>query len=237
MRFTAPQNPFFGIHKFSFSHSQIGFALALAFIFVIAGCGDASVEQINTTDAGIIIEEPDTAHQKDTADFETFIAERKQRGDTVAIPHQRLADMLPDFIPGYELDVDKAATFETNRFTFSEATRVFYNDNNEYIEFIAGDYVDDPDFFRVNLLRYNLARNVTIVGVKEKKETGTGIRPNQARDFFSWSLFNDNRGLYRLYVGVDYRYFVTIEVSGLAGRPPAEEFGAQLDWGQFHKGN
>lgn len=217
---------------------QFCLALVLALSLCLGGCGDASEEQLQAPEFEpdgypIKVEAPDTSRKKDTADFEQFVEERKQSGDTVAIPHQRLANMLPNLIPGYELDIDKAATFETNRFTFSEATRVFYNDKNEYIEFIAGDYVDDPDFFRVNLLRYNLAQDVTIVGVKEKKEIASRLSPRGAKDFFVWSLFNDNRGLYRLYIGMNYRYFVTIEVSGLASRPPVEEYGAKLDWGKL----
>jgi hypothetical protein len=211
--------------------------LALGLALVWAGCGDASVEQLNIPEFTPKIEQADTSNQKESVDFEQFVADRKQRGDTIAIPHERLAAMLPDIIPGYQLDIDKAATFETNRFTFSEATRVFYNDKNEYIEFIAGDYVDDPDFFKVNLLRYNLAQDITIVGVKEKKEIGAGIRPKDAVDFFAWSLFNDNRGLYRLYLGLDYRYFVTIEVSGLAKRPPIEDFGRMLVWEKLRSSN
>ena len=163
--------------------------------------------------------------EKDFADFEAEVERRRAAADTIAVNHDSLALIIPDSMPGYIKDVDKATTFETKRFVFSEAIRVFYDDNEDYLEFIVGDYVADPDFFQANIQRYNEAKGEIIDGVQEKKIAAGVHRPAGATDFFAWSLYNEEKQMARVYLGVNYRFFVTVEASGQSGH---------LDINSFH---
>lgn len=177
----------------------------------------------------------DAIPEKDTAVFEAEIAARMAAADTVAIAHERLERVFPEQIAGYAVDVDKASTFATNRFAFSEAIRVFYDEREEYIELIIGDYVADPDFFRANLQRYNEAGGREIDGVIEEKISGANWTPAWASDFFAWRLYNRPRRLARFYVGIDRRYFLTVEASGRDAPLAVEEIRNWVDWGALRK--
>ena len=177
---------------------------------------------------------PDTSGGKSTADFEAHVKARIEKGDTIAIAHEKLQNMLIDSIAGYQLEINKASTFETRLFTFSEASKVFYNDEEQYIELTAGDYVANPDFFRVNLQRYNLAQGVEISGMEDRKVADAGFAPNQAKDFFAWSAYNSRKRQAWIYIGIDERYFVTIEATDQADFLDIEKVKSWLNWNALY---
>ena len=142
-----------------------------------------------------------------------------------------LQRMLVADIAGYKLQINEANTFSTKAFTFSEATKVFYNAEEQYIELNAGDYVANPDFFEVNLQRYNLAQGVEVQGVIDEKRSVADFFPSEAADAFSWSSFNKRKRIAWVYIGIDYRYFITIEATGQDGFLDLEAVRSWLDWG------
>lgn len=181
---------------------------------ILAGCSEKSEKVPLKTPESLISEvNPDTSYTKSMEAFEAYIDGRAQRGDTHAISHENLQAMITDSIRGYVLDIDKASTFKTKRMTFSEATKVFYNGENEYVEIIAGDYVANPDFFRANIRTYNLAQGVEVDDVTDAKRMVPDFYPDTVEDFFSWSSYNGKKRVARAYFGMDYRFFVTVEAT------------------------
>jgi hypothetical protein len=173
---------------------------------------------------------PDTSGLKGFEGFDAAVADRENAGDTIAIDHKLLQALLTDTIPGHDLEINKSSTFKTNDFAFSEATKVFYNSEENYTELTAGDYVSNPEFFKVNIQRYNIAQDVEINGIRDKKLDVPGLRPEEASDFFTWSSYNSRKRLAWVFIGVNFRYFVTIEATNQDGFIDLERVKGWLNW-------
>lgn len=213
---------------------QISYFFTLVLLLGISSCGESPAE-VKIPELEIPVVNPDTSGGKSTADFELHIKERIEKGDTSVIAPERFGALLTDTIEGYTLEFDKASKFETSLFTFSEATKVFYNENEQYIELTAGDYVRNPDFFRVNLQRYNLAQGVEISGLQDLKIKPSGFAPEKAKDFFAWASFNSRKRLAWIYVGLDERYFITIEATDQDDFLDIAKVKTWLDWAQLYR--
>lgn len=185
--------------------------VCVAFGLGLLACGETPAVQAPESRLNNI--EPDTTGNASLAHFREATAKRKVQGDTTLMDKSRLLGILTDTIPGYALEISLADTLETPLATLVEAKRVFYNDAEAIIELIAGDYVRDPGFMEVNLLRFNLAQGVEVEGVTDVKCNAAGLLPAGVPNSFCWSSFNKVQRVARIYIGVDYRYFITIEAT------------------------
>lgn len=180
---------------------------------------------------------PDTSGSKSLTAFEANVQARAAAGDTALADHKTLLAVLTDTIPGYKLEFRESNRFSSPLFSFSEANKVFYNAKEDYIELTLGDYLENPDFFRVNIQRYNLAQGVEISGVKDEKRKVEGLRPENAQDFFTWSSFNSRKNLSWVYIGLDERYFLTIEATGQQHFLDLTAVKGWLNWSKLLVGN
>ncbi len=197
---------------------KIFFGLAILMVFgTLSSSGCKEGPSVKTPETDLTEVQPDTTNAKSLTDFEAHIAQRSAQNDTAIIDHRKLQSLLIDSIAGYLLEVNEASTFHAPLFTFAEASKVFYNDDQDYIELTAGDYIRNPDFFRVNIQRYNLAMGVEIAGVRDEKRLDEAFKPTAARDFFVWASFNSRKHLAWVFIGIDERYFVTIEATAQPG--------------------
>jgi len=182
---------------------------------MLLGCGDSNISDVKPPDP--VSYEPDTTGGLSMGLFEETKAARAKAGDTVAIPHETLLEILPLGIKGFTLETDKASTFVTQNFTFSEASRVFYNDQEHYIELVAGDYVANPDFIEVMLQRYNLSQDVEIQGVRDVK---MDLDPRGDKDqFFAWGSFNAARRTANVNISINFRYVVSLSMTDVDDLP------------------
>ena len=108
------------------------------------GSGSETLEEPNFNDS---IPQMDSSNRFDASAFAKIQEERSARGDTIPEVHTRLGQILPDSLPGFRADIDDGGTFQTRDFAFSEATRVYYDQDENYIEINVADYIADPDFF------------------------------------------------------------------------------------------
>lgn len=180
---------------------------------VAMGCGSGEYAEVEEPTQEIPEMVIDTLPADIFAAFDTLVGRRMAAGDTVAIDPERLRNLVPDSLSGYIREVDRAERFVTRTFTFSEGTKVFFEeDGNDYIEFIAGDYVANPDFFEVVLQRYQLANGYEIDGVTDQKLELEG--PDRAEAFIGWETYNQNRQLAQIHFTYDYRFFVSVSATG-----------------------
>ena len=152
--------------------------------------------------------------------FSVVVEARQKSGDTIAISHEILQNALTSEIGGYVLESNQASTFTTQNFTFSEASKVFYNKKEDFIELVAGDYVANPDFIEVQLQRFNLSQNVEIQGVTDMKLDLDPV--GEENQFFAWGSYNPNKQLALVNVGINYRYIISISLTGATGVPSTE---------------
>ncbi len=203
----------------------LGLAFFLA-LFLFA-CGPSEVEQVEVPDDPEVTYNPDTTGKMPLAIFEEVRTQRQKAGDTIAISHELLQKVLIREIPDYILESDKASTFTTQNFTFSEASKVFYNDQEDYIELVAGDYVANPDFIEVQLQRFNLSQDVEIQGVTDVK---LDLSPfGKADQFFAWGSYNPRKRQALVNIGVNFRYIISISLTGVDAIPNKETIESWLN--------
>jgi hypothetical protein len=195
---------------------------------VLAGCG--SEPSLKTPVSRLDDVRPDTTGSASLAHFRSVVATRTASGDSSLVSADRLLGLLTDTIAGYSLDISLADTLETPLATLIEAKRVFYNSQEAFVELIAGDYLRDPGFMEVNLLRYNLAQAVEVEGITDVKRVAPGLLPEGIPNCFSWSSYNKVQRLARVYIGVDYRYFLTIEATAQDGQLDLAKVVSWLNW-------
>jgi hypothetical protein len=206
---------------------------ATGIAWLIAGCSDTPSVQAPSQEIPAV--HPDTAGMKPLAGFEDRVQRRALALDTTLADHQALRMVLKNEIPGYRLESSESNRFASPLFSFAEANKVFFDAKDDYIELTLGDYVANPDFFRVNLQRYNLAQGVEIGGVKEEKRTVEGLAPSWVKEFFCWSSFNRRKQLAWVFMGMDDRYFLTIEASGQGDFLDLGKVKQWLDWDHLYK--
>lgn len=204
-------------------------------ILWLNSCGDATIEQVPVDESADTLLVVDTLIAGDTATFGSAVRARLQAGDTVAVDHKRLDAVLTHAIPGYQLELNKSASFETNEFAFSEAMRLFYDEAGGYIELTLGDYVANPEFIGEMLARYRAIGEASADSEMREVRVAPEIVPADGGDFFTWSSYNEELRIARVYMGLDYRYFATIEARGHRGFLDLQKVKDWLDWDALNR--
>lgn len=196
--------------RFRKSRRGLQFLVGLfSLLLFLQGCGGGE-EQLQDRDVYDSLPPIDTVtYQLDLKDFHAARVARETRGDTHLLPHTRLIRSLPEKVAGYQLEIEDSATFTARRFSWGEAARVFYNEEEDYVEISVADYIHDPLFFETVLERHRLANGLIVDGVKEDRlpTMENGMQ-------FSWKSYTEPARVARAFMGIDYRYFVTIEATG-----------------------
>lgn len=202
-------------------------AVLMAVASLITACGGTEVDQKNI----LVPDTEDGAPEKPLPNIELeqlteWTEIRSQAGDTFAKPPAVMERAILPQISGYKLEINEAETFETKRFTFSEATKVFYNEAGDYIEIIAGDYVDNPEFFEVALQRYNNAKGQQIEGLTDRK---LEIDCGGDQPCFAWESHTPARNLAQVNIVMDFRYFISISSTGRDAFISEDDFSSWID--------
>ena len=102
--------------------------LSLIVGLVLAGCGKEAEEAME-----IMKDLPEKAEQvqKKVNRAEERIAERKKKGDTIAIPYKKLQEYLPASIEGYTTREPSGEQMSMGGFSFSQAERIYEGKSND----------------------------------------------------------------------------------------------------------
>lgn len=161
----------------------------------------------------------DTFREPDLSAFRTAVSKRYAHGDTVPVAREELEQLLPEEWEGYSLEIRDGGKFRTKEYAFSEATYVFYNDQNEYLEITLADYVSDTLFFENPLRRYHL-----IGGPDFGNETVTKLEvPHPEWNAFGWIAYHPVTHVATLFMGLEYRFALNIEATGQVGTQLVDE--------------
>lgn len=189
---------------------NIFYVSAICGVFLLVSCKndshlDASGLKIPHYEVG-----SDTFKAPDLSGFRARVSERFAIGDTVPVSREKLEKLLPEEIEGYTLEIREGGKFNTKEYAFSEATYVFYNEGNEYLEITLADYVADTLFFENPLRRYHLIGGPEF-GNEEVKKLEP---PTPGMDGFGWVSYHAPSQAARLFFGLNYRYALNIEATG-----------------------
>lgn len=205
--------------------------LALALLWLLWGC-----QQQGTLDADSVkiphFEAPtDTFREPDLSGFRARVSLRYSQGDTVPVSRADLEQLLPEEWDGYNLEIRDGGKFRTKEYAFSEATYVFYNDQNEYLEITLADYVADTLFFENPLRRYYL-----IGGPEFGNETVSKLEiPHPEWNAFGWIAYHPGTRNATLFMGLDYRFSLNIEATGQTGTQGVEEVFSRIPIENLHE--
>lgn len=185
------------------------FTLALALTVLLQSCGEpASSDPPEIPVDTLEPAQPDTLVRYDSLDMREALDARKSSGDTLPVSAEVLAGCLPGDMPGYKLDVDEAQTFEVPTHAYSEATRVFYDEEGKYCEFTLSDYASDPGMMEVLLHRWQ--------GIKDQGTTRAlmGADLPEGGASFGWEEQEGRRAVARRILVLDWRYVLKLEATG-----------------------
>ena len=97
------------------------------FFLLLTSCGEVEYSDKTPRDGDSVMVEVIDFPDVSLEDLDERVERRRAAGDTVAREPGVMERTIRKKIQGYELEIDEAETFETKRFAFSEATKVFYN--------------------------------------------------------------------------------------------------------------
>lgn len=149
-------------------------------------------------------------------DLEAFRSLKEQRlaaGDTLAVSHDVLDELIGEELPGFVREIDKASTFTTQDFSFSEATKVFFDSLENYLSVVAGDYSANLDFIEVVLGRYNQADS-SGGGLVERRLAWRPEEIPAEMDFFAWESLQPGKETALACFALDHRFFISVEETG-----------------------
>jgi len=112
-------------YKAAFVHPSVSRpAVLVAALFAVTACSDKAKEDINTlSEAGQAMAAVASGSMEAAAnDAAKFQADRRARGDTVAMPYTELQKMLPGSISGYAASEEPGGSSQSmGAFSMSEA--------------------------------------------------------------------------------------------------------------------
>ena len=167
--------------------------------------------------------DPDTSYQLDLTILEKDIAKRRANKDTIPRKHLELQAILPTQIEGYKEKVTGGNTFINPDFAFSEASRTFYDPEENYLEIHLADYSADMPYLRNLMGRYNAANGVEFEDGKQNR-----IPPKNR--LWAWKTYDPARKMARLEACVDLRFYVQIEATNQTSDQKVLEIWNRLDF-------
>jgi len=117
-------------------------AFSVSFVLVFMSCGE-EIDQIKqTVDVVKKTKEVAENYEKNVNVAQERIAERKAKGDTLAMNYKELQEYLPESISGYTAEEPTGESMQMGLFSFSSASRKYVKDTPDGQESIYIEIVD-----------------------------------------------------------------------------------------------
>jgi len=123
--------------------------IAVSFIGFI-GCGEKAQELKDTADAMKTIQEAASNMEETQNAAEAYRAERKKRGDTLAMAYTKLQEFLPASIAGYERQEPEGESMNMGEVSFSQAS----------VRFVKKAADGSENYVNVHIYDYNQTYNL-----------------------------------------------------------------------------
>jgi len=195
--------------------------------FIISSCGEKFNELKQV--AEVIEKAPEIARniEKGSERAEQRLAERRSKGDTLAIHFNELIKYLPENIDGYTAEKPEGSTMNTGEFSYSTATRSYYRENsegyNDYVRITLFDYNQGYAYFAFLSMWANMGMSFESTDGWQKT-FNTGIE-----DVFGLEEYKHDSKRTSLAYAVGYRFYLTIEVDNVENTDFARNIAKKID--------
>lgn len=187
----------------------IYFVIPAALFFSISACGskteEVNEEDVNKTNNPLealqnLEEESENGH----AEAEKKLADRRAKGDTLALHYEELMKYLPGDIAGYKREEPDGTSMNQPGISFSSADVRYTNDKDEEIHITIIDYNQAYAMYTAATAMWAMGMSIDspeqkAQGVKFEGEIG------------GWEEFNKKSGRTVLTLGVGYRFWVQVQ--------------------------
>lgn len=180
-------------------------ALPLSLSLFISACGGKADEVKEDEKADNPLEALENyaeESQQAQNDAEKKIAERKAKGDTLAMPYEDLMKYLPEEIDGYKKGEPDGASINMPGSSYSTANADYTNDKGESVKITIVDYNQAYAMYSGLTAMWAFS-----VDTPEEKSQGVKIDDKVA----GWEQFRKKSGDAVITLGVGYRFWVQVE--------------------------
>lgn len=174
------------------------------FSFMLISCGKEAEDTKNAMEALKNLSAAGEKIEDSQKRAEEKLAERKAKGDTLAMHFSELQKYLPESIDGYKSETPEGETVNFGGFSLSTAKKVFTN-GNQSIKIELFDY-------NANLGQYSLMTAWTTMKISRENANGyersfnTGIK-----DVVGYEKYEKQNKRVEILYGLGYRFYLTIE--------------------------
>jgi len=177
------------------------------FAFVLVSCGEKARELKNAMELAKNAPEMAKNMEKSQNAAQAKIDERKKKGDTLAMPYQKLQQYLPTALAGYKAETPGGESMNMPGMSYSNASIRFTKENTP-----------TPDNVTIELLDYNqvgamfTAATFWMSGYSREDAKGYEKTFNPGiNNVFGFEKFEKERKYAELTYAIGYRFILTIK--------------------------
>lgn len=182
--------------------------IALFFLFLLISCGgNEKVQELSN--AMNAVKNADEAAEKMNESNDLIqkrMDERRQRGDTLAMPYKKLQEYLPASINGYTAEAPTGESINMPGASYSNARARFTKGNDE-VTITIMDYNQAFALYQGAIALWSMG-----MSVDNDQETAKGYNPNLELSG-GWERYGKQDKSADLLLGVGSRFFIEIKAS------------------------
>lgn len=201
----------------------IALPLSLCLLFTACGGKPEVKEEENKADNPLEALEnlaEETQQGQDAATKK--LAERRAKGDTLAMPYEELMKFLPESIDGYTRGEPDGETVNMPPTSFTSVNVNFTNDKGDDIKVTIVDYNQAYSMYSGLTMMWAMGMSVDS---PEKKAQGVKFEG----DIAGWEEFNKKTGRTELTLGVGYRFWVQVQADNQTDTENVKAIAKKID--------
>lgn len=188
-------------------------------VILLASCGGKEAQELKDTmdafDAVSKLADAGEKMEEHTAIAEKRMAERKAKGDTIALHFEKLQEYLPASVSGYTAEEPYGQSFNAMGMSYSEASRKFVKTNSD----------GSQNFIEVKIIDYNESYHIysgltAWVSAGISVENSDGFERGYKTDIdyaYGWEKYSKQTKDASVLIAVGFRFLVTIEANNQNG--------------------
>jgi hypothetical protein len=188
----------------------LSFAMVFSLALVLFSCGE-KVDDLKQA-AEVIQRAPEIANniEKSQKESELVKAERKKRGDTTAMPYEKLQGFLPASINGYKAEEPSGETIDMQGMSYSNVSRRYVKTNADGTE----------DRIEIDILDFNAvetmfsAQAFWVVGIRKEDQNSKEMTFDPGlKNSYAYEKFMKQSKDVELSYAVAFRFIVNMKAN------------------------
>jgi len=144
--------------------------------------------------------------QKKMETSEEKLAERRERGDTLALNYKELQKYLPESMEGYERSDPEGQSMTMQGMSYSMASVDFNNDNGDYVRITLVDYNSAYNLYSMTSTMW-----ATGISIEDDEQKANGVKLDNG--ITGWEVYRKIDRESSVMLGLGYRFILTVEAT------------------------